>query len=329
MKNIRNDVKENKLNKAYLIYGEEEFLRDYYSKLICDAVYEADTKDFNYLKISYEKPSESVIEDFVNSYPFLSDRKVLYIKESGILRKSTEADKKLWLAILKNMPEYLTIVFSESEIDKRNAIYKALSDTGYTTQISYQKKPDLMIWCNKILKANKKSMEDKDIEYLLDICPPGMINIKAELDKLMLYKKENPLILRADIDTMVAKSVQNQVFVMAEDMALGKLDEAVKKLENLKSLKCEPIEIISAIFAKFNSYRKVKILRGTPIYEIASKTGQREYFIKSDLALLKNVSLEYIDSVLYKCENADYRIKTGQAIPWSELEMIVMTSVSL
>ena len=327
LKNIRNDIKENKLNKAYLLYGDEEFLKDYYAKMICDAVAPDETKDFNYLKISYEKPLEGDVEGFVNSYPFMNDRKVIYIKESGIFKKANDADKKLWGDIFKNMPDYITIIFSETEIDKRNAIYKALNDKGYITEFAFQKKPDLVIWCNKILKANTKTMSPEDIEYLIDICPQGMINLKSELEKLMMYKKENQNITKNDIETLVAKSIENRVFVMAEDMIKGNTAEALKKLENLKALKCEPVEILSAIFAKFNSYMKIKLLSHRTIYEIAAKTGQKEYFIKNDLNLLKTTSAEYIKGILTKCSTADYRIKTGQAIPWSELELIITENV--
>lgn len=325
MNTIRKDISENKIKNLYLLYGPEEYLKDYCTNLLRDAVCTDGANDINMLRIAHEKPEQPTVEEFINSYPFFGERKVLILKDTGIVKKANESDKKFWGELVKNIPDYAVIVFNETEIDKRSVIYKTASSQYYAAEFVYKKKNELIHWCQNILKKDAKTMDEKDIEYLIDSCDDGMMNIKKELDKLIMYKRKNNHITRADIDCLVPKSVENRVFEMSEDMILKKTADALKKLDNLKVLGSEPIAIISAVFAKFSAYRKIKLLSDRSIREIASITGQRDYFVKNDMQKLKNVSLKYINNVIYNCQRADYRIKSGKGAPWSELEMLVMT----
>lgn len=325
MKNIIADINSKNFKSLYLITGEEIFLEEYYLKSLINTITDNSPDDFNTMTISRDTVDEMAITSFINSYPLMCDKKILIIRNTGILKKATEDEKRFLPKILADIPDYAVIIFYENETDKRNAIYKAIEKNGYVAEFPFQKGSALTAWVTKILKANKKQMSAENIEHLIASCNPGMINIKCELEKLMCYKKENPVITRQDIDILVNKSVESKVFEMAEDIAKGNTKSAQKKLNDMKALGLKPLEILPAVFSKFSNYRKIKTLEKLPISQIAAKTKSRDFFVKKDLQIIKSITEKQINNVIFLCQQADNNVKTGISDGWTELDMIVIS----
>ncbi len=326
MKHIIADINNKAYKSLYLITGQEVFLEEYYLNSLINAVTDGASDDFNTMVVSREATNEMSISSFVDSYPLMLGKKILVIKNTGILKKATEDEKRFWPKILEDIPNYVVIVFYENEIDKRSVIYKSIVKNGYVAEFPLQKGAALTAWVSKILKANSKQMSANDIEYLIESCNEGMINIKCELEKLISYKKQNPVITKQDIDTLVNKSIESQVFEMAEDIAKGNVLSAQKRLDNMKKLGLKPPEILPAVFFKFAAYRKIKLLENLPVSQIAIKAKLRDYFVKRDLQIVKKLSLKQLDNVICLCQNADHKVKSGQSDGWLELSMIVLSN---
>lgn len=323
MKNIINDIKNNSIKPLYLLTGEEVYLMEHYLHELTGVITGGEADDFNSMVVSREHTDEMNIYSFVESYPFMCDRKVLIIRNTGILKKATEEEKKFWPKLLESIPDYAVIIFYEPEIDKRSSIYKAICKYGYVAEFPLQKGVALTNWVAKALKSYGKQMDSNNIEYLIASCNPGMINIKIEIEKLVNYKKENPVITKSDIDILVNKSVESKVFDMAEDIVRGDVVNAQRKLDDMKKLNVKPVEILPAIFSKFSTYRKTKLLEHLPAAQIAIATKSRDFFVKKDLGLIKNVSRETFDNIVKLCQSADYKIKSGQSDGWLEIALII------
>lgn len=324
MKNLISDIKSNSIKRLYLITGEEVFLEEYYLKDLINCVTDNNSDDFNTMVISREETDELSVSSFVDSYPLMSEKKILIIKNTGVLKKATEEEKRFWPKLLEDIPDYAVIVFYENEIDKRNAIYKSIAKNGYIAEFAYQSGSALNAWVNKIFKSNQKQIDSDLIEYLISSCNPGMINIKTEIEKLISYKKDNPQITKHDIDVLVTKSLESRVFDMAEDIAKGDVKSAQNKLEDIKKLNTKPVEILPAIFSKFYNYKKIKSMEYMPPGHIAAKLKSREFFVKKDLSIIKNLSKQQLDEIIKLCQMADFKIKSGQSDGWQEIANIIM-----
>ena len=323
MNNIRNHIKSNQLQNLYLFTGPEIFLIEFYINDIIKLTLDNPKDEFNLLEISREIPDTLNVGNFVNSFPFMADKKLLIIKDSGILKKASDEQKKFWVSLLSQVPDYCTIIFYETSIDKKSVIYKAISANGYVGDFPYQKGQSLIIWIKKILATYGKEISSADCEYLIASCNEGMINIKRELEKLGCSKIESNVITKADVDRLVTKSIESKVFDMAEDIARGNNAGAFKKLIDIKSLGTKPTEITGAIFSKFSQFRKLKLLSYLPIREISARTKQRDFFIKKDLSTIKNVSIEEIERIMFLCKDVDFKVKNGFSDGWTELILML------
>lgn len=323
---IKKDIRENSYDKVYLMWGEEEFLRDYYRNALIDKVLDKDFADFNFKQYTTKKCDANEIEAFFASYPFMSEKKIVYIKDSGLMQKASESDKKFWQKFLKELPDFAMVVFSEKSVDKRNGIYKLINAEFTCDEFPLQKRADLISWIIRYCASHEKNISNECADYLIECCSESMYILKAEIDKLANYKRNAKIITREDIDDCACKIPESRVFKMIDDILEGKIKEAGEKLGELKLLKEEPIALCGAVFSKYSLFRKEKLLSKTmSAKEIASKTGQKDFFVNLHLKQISKISLEHLDEVINCCQRLDYRIKSGQSDPWTEFEILFAT----
>jgi len=318
---IKKDIRDSLKSKVYLVWGDEDFLKDYYKNALIDKVLNKDAFDFNFKQYNTKKPDNDEIESFFSSYPFMSEKKLVYIKDSGIFKKTSEDDKKFWNRFLEELPPFAVIIFSEKTVDKRNALYKLVNKKFACDEFPYQKRSDLVNWVVRYFHKFSKTIKDDDADFLIECCSESMYILKNEIEKLANYKSTQ-IITRQDIDICSCKMPESRVFKMIDDILDKKIKSAGEKLNELKLLKEEPIALCAAVFSKYSQLRKIKLMSKTlSAREIAIKTGQKEYFVNMDLNKLKDTSLEKLDEVIYACQNLDYKIKSGLSDGWTEFEI--------
>ena len=96
---LKNDIKNKTFKNVYVFTGDEKYLADYYSKEICSALVDEDMKEFNFLKLS-TLPSPEDIDAFASSYPFMSEHKVMLVKDTGIMKSAPEDIKEYFTELL-------------------------------------------------------------------------------------------------------------------------------------------------------------------------------------------------------------------------------------
>lgn len=320
---VKNDIKNNLIKNAYVFYGEERYLTDYYCNEIIKLCVDDDTKEFNYLKISSSLPPEEEIDAFASSYPFMSEKKILHIQDTGIFKSASEGHKKYFEELLSNPPEYLTVLFAESKIDKKTSLYKLARKLCTICEFNYKAPNDLAVWLSAFFKRNGKEIDSKDCIYMCEIGGPSMLTLKSEAQKLITFLGDKNKVTRELIDTLVTKTVENRVFDMINDLTLGNRQGAMSKLSDLKALDEEPIKIISIIFKKFAGLHSAFILKNKSTAEIARTTSTQEWIVKNNLKQANKLGARKIASVMTKCRDMDFGIKNGSVDKWLTIEFII------
>ena len=152
MKNIQADIKSGNFKQVYLLYGEEAYLKQQYKQNLVKALNpDGDTMNFNH----YEGKGIDVKQliDLCETMPFFAERRVVLLEDTGFFKNKCEelAD------YMKELPDYLYLVFAETEVDKRNRMYKAVKACGSIAEFIRQDEKTLMRWAAGLLgKAGKK-----------------------------------------------------------------------------------------------------------------------------------------------------------------------------
>ena len=108
MKSILEDIKTQNFKQAYLLYGEEAYLKHQYKNKLKNALLpEDDTMNFS----RFEGKGTEIpkVIDLAETMPFFADRRVILLENTGFFKNNADA-----LAdYMGSLPYYLVLIFVE------------------------------------------------------------------------------------------------------------------------------------------------------------------------------------------------------------------------
>src|SRR3989344_8432658 len=128
---------------------------------------------------TYEKLSESL-----QSLPFLSERKLVVVKNPAANKQFSEKFEQL----LETIPQTTDVVLIEPKPDKRTVFYKTLqkhTDFRDFPELYAQEMPK---WLVSQVSLQGATLKMEDAAYLVQRIGPKQQLLSKELEKLLLYK---------------------------------------------------------------------------------------------------------------------------------------------
>lgn len=320
MKNIKKHLKEAEFAKAYLLYGEEKYLVRTYKNMLKDGICKDDDMNFSY----YEGKDINIndIRDTSQTLPFFAEKRLILIENSGMFKTSSEdmAD------IVKNAPETTYFIFVENEVDKRNKLYKTLSQTGYVCEMKNQTDDALANWVFRFFADNGKQITREDMNLFLRIAGPEMDNLYNEAMKLSAYCMDKDIITAEDIMSICSTKTVDRVFDMIQAMALKNTDEVMKLYGDLLALKEPPMKILALIGRQFSQLMAVRRLLddGQGSQAISERLGIRSFFVGKYIGQAKRYSAKELEQAVNDCVEAEFAVKSGRTEDKYAVEMLII-----
>lgn len=325
---LKKQIKENKLSPLYVLYGEEDFLRDIYVKRIIECVPDGGFPEFNHIRLSGADVPFSEYDDAWESFPMMTDKKLIHIKDSGIFSSKrntggagTEEKKEFWSEKLARISEDTVVIFDESSVDKRSALYKAAVKAGTAVEFNHLSDADLVTWVVKQCLNAKKRMSKENAYYLVTLCDPGLGNINNELKKLLDFCAEE--IYKSDIDRVVSKSMQVIVFELTDAIMTGNVNKAFSTLNGLKTVKESAFNVMYLMLSSFEKMLKAKVMEYASQGEIASELGVAPFVARKYIESARGFSEDSLVWMVRRVAELDLAIKEGRVDEWTALEQYV------
>lgn len=321
MEQLLQDLKQETYKNVYLLCGEEAYLRNQYKKRLRDAlVMDGDTMNYSYYEGKDINPRAVI--DMAETLPFFADRRVLMIENSGFFKNKCDelAD------YISTIPESTCFIFVETEIDKRNRLYKEVKKHGRVVEFATQKEDTLIKWVLGILKKEGRNITKETLQTFLVKTGSDMQTIKNELDKLTAYTEGRDIITTQDVEQVCVTQTANKIFEMVNAIAEGKQKKALELYEDLLSLKEPPMRILFLIARQFNQLYQVKLLakEGLPSAEIAKQAGIVPFAVKKYQAQAKSFSQEELRTAVEECVASEEAVKTGAMNDRLSVELLIM-----
>lgn len=321
MKRLNEDIKSGELKQVYLLCGEEAYLRRQYRDRLRSALSEGDAMNCHYFEGRNVHPGEII--DLAETHPFLAQRRVIVIENSGLFKKGGEA-----LAdYMTDMSETAFFVFVETEVDKRSRLYKAVKAAGRITEFPVQDTGTLSRWIAGLAGKENQKISGQDVRYFLEMTGTDMENIRMELEKLFCYTWGREQITREDMDVVCTRKITNQIFDMVHAIADKNQKKALDLYYDLLALKEPPMRILYLIAREFNLLMQVKECRekGYDNKTIAGKTGLRDFLIGKYASQASRFGMDSLKEALHACVEAEERVKTGRMQDGMSVELLLMS----
>lgn len=321
MKMLAEDIKNGSFKNAYLLCGEEAYLRTQYKNRLKNALADPnDTMNVSHFQGKGINPREII--DLAETLPFFAERRLILIEDSGFFKNKCDelAD------YLPDMPDSTCLLFVETEVDKRNRLYKAVKANGRVVEFQTQDERTLMKWILGTLKKENKKITEATLQLFLEHTGTDMENISMELEKLLSFTIGRDAITNADVEEICTVQTTNQIFDMIRAIAEKNQKLALNLYYDLLALKEPPMRILFLIARQFNQLLLVKSLaaKGYDKNTIASKAQIAPFIAGRCMQQARSFTREQLEEAVQDCVDSEEAVKTGQMSDVMSVELLIM-----
>jgi DNA polymerase III subunit delta len=306
----------------YLLVGSEIYLRRVAAQAITDAALSRTLlREFNESSFSLlSDPVQSAIAA-ADQLPMMSEMRVVRIRDFAKLR---EADEDVLIRYLNNPAPTTVMIFIADELDKRKKATKVLLDACTLIDFSPLKDAEAKTWVESRLKELQLAADTKVLSEFIRLVGTDVQTLYNELEKLASAAAGTGRITPALVDELIGRSRELSNFELGDHLLAGNRKRALETLHRLLEDGAEPVMLVGLIAGNYHRLALGK--------HLLARGGREEVFrnislppFKRDLYIstLQRSSAAKIARGIQLTAAADLAIKTSQATPRLQLEMLV------
>ncbi|BFH61389.1 DNA polymerase III subunit delta [Paenibacillus azoreducens] len=326
-------VKQGQISPVYLLYGTEKYQMNEFVSLLVEQTISKEERDFALVHYDLaETPLQEVIEE-AEMLPFMVPRKLILVQDAAVFTAGKDYAKvehrvESLLEYMKNPAEYSVLVFmvNQEKLDERKKVVKAIKSDGMLLSFMPLGSEDLLKWVGKKAKEHGCALEEGAAEIIIRNAGTQLQTLAAEIDKLCLYAGRGGVIRAETADQLIARSMEQNVFALVEDIANLRIDRALAIFYELLKQKEEPIKIAALIARQFRIILQVKDLAGQSYsqHQIASQLGLHPYAVKIAGEQARKFQAAQLKQILSRLGTLDYEMKTGAIDKVLGLELFLL-----
>lgn len=320
MKIIKEHIKLGKFKPVYLLFGSEDYLKKLYRDKLTTAII-GDKSSMNYSYYEGNDLNLVPITEVVNTLPFFNDKRLVVIENSKLFKNQNDFN-----AVLKEMPDSTIVVFVETEVDKRNKLYKFVKDNGTISEMNGLDEANLKLFVVSLLEQAGKKITANTVSYFLDKTGSDMVNIQNEVEKLIGYTGNRDLVTTEDIDGVVTTQITGKIFQMID--AIGSKDQktALDLYYDLLSVREKPMSIMFLIIRHFNILLQVKSLttKGLDKSDIAGKVGIPPFTVNKYQVQGRNFTSKGLVFAIEYATDIEEKVKSGLMVDQIGVEILII-----
>ena len=323
IENLEKELKQEKLNNLYLLYGEELFLLENSVKKIKKLFGEL-VKGINYILIDDTNVKELISD--IETPAFGYEKKIIIARNTGLFKPEGKRRNKELSDFKDKLNDYLNenidiinesvvLVFVEEEADSRLKLFKTLDKLGTVCKFDFLKPVQVEKRIKSICNAYNVNIDNSVIKYFIEICGTNMQDVINEIRKLIEYAGSGGSIKKEDVDSLTIKKLEAVIFDLTDNLGQK---ETKKALEVLKSLiyNKEPIQrILVMLYNHFKKLYFLKIaiksnkdavialnLKPNQVFLVNKYKKQGSYFsekeLKEDLQAIRDLDINYKNGLI-------------------------------
>ncbi|MCL4539808.1 MAG: DNA polymerase III subunit delta [Bacteroidetes bacterium] len=310
-KKFASSVTKEKFARLYLIHGSEDYFIEKAVTLLIDNAVSKKDRSFN-LDVfdGTESNSDNVLSSML-SFPFAGEHRLT------VVRKFDKMEKRYRLDIVRHLsevPESNIVCFVAGEIKTSDEPYNQLPSFAESVTFNKLKGTDLTGFLSDTSASLGKEMEPGAVDLLVELSGDSLGDLVSEVEKLSLYVGNKEKISIDDVNTVVGKSRNFNIFELQR--AIGQKNSrrsqeiAGKMLETGE----KPVYINFMLTRYFLSLLQVKhhIGKGVNTKDICTKVfGRWNPYVEEYISAARAYSVPELKRAITTLLDADVKLKTG------------------
>ena len=317
------------LPAVLLFEGEEEQLKQEALAALRRAVLPAGMEALN--ETVLEDPDTDLLIADAETQPFMSDRRLIVIRDLPALSGKAEADEKL-ISWLPSVPRTTVLLFyCTGKPDGRKKLYNTVKKLGGIVTFSPLRGTDLVRFVTDAFRDAGKECDARTAEYLIFTVGDDAGLLRTEISKIVSYAGDRPCVLSSDVTALATPSIECSVFQMVDAVVTGQNSRALLLLRNQLLSGTDRMVILAMLLRQYRLLQHIKIMQyekcGTDF--IRSALGVPPYAVDQYLRQASGYSGGQIKKAVSICFDTEYAVKSGRMPLEGAVESVVIRLLAL
>lgn len=307
-----------------LMYGTESYMLDGAVSMLKKAFLGEGAEDMDFAVIDTrtgDKFDMGKLEELVSMPPWMSPKRLVVIKQSGLPNKEL-SDKDL--EILKNIPSSAVVVFFEDQADSRKKTFKAFLQYGTVASMSGFEDDELTGWISSRFSKENLRIGFEAASSMASRCSNNMMELVNEINKISLYcqGKGYSEVTPDIVELCCPADLSGKIFDIMDACGSGNANIALGTLEKLIANK----EPLARIRASIVNHIKALIMAkeaGNPNV-LVERTGMNDFRAKKLVAQSRNFTMKNLVTLYIQAADSDSEFKHGLIDERYSLEIILV-----
>ena len=266
----------------------------------------------NIIRYDFDENNINIIIDEVNYVDLFNEKKLIIVTNFSFKKLKSE-DEELFINYINHMNDNI-IIFKciDESIDERKKLTKLLREKCKIEECKKLDYKGLHEYVTNMFNDNKIKITYNQVKKILDLCEYNVDYTISEVDKLLLYKNGENEVSDKDIDDVISRNTEKEIFSFTENIMNKNIAGSIESYHILDESNIDSTIIVDSIAKQFRLLFQVKHLRNSmDELSLSRHLGVNPYVIKKLMPYINNYSDEEIMDILYKLSDIDYDLKVN------------------
>lgn len=335
LQKLKADLASGTPGPAYIFYGEESYLREYYLGELRKKLIPQGFETFNYHALEGKDLTVQSLTEMVEAMPMMAERTLIVVSDYDLFKLGEDQRERL-IALLEDLPPYGCVVFVYDTVEYKpnktmKKLCKALDAHVEAVEFQAAANSELLPWVYRHFKARGKEIGRAEAEYLVFTCGDLMTGLAQEIEKIAAYAK-GTAITRADIDAVADPVLSAEVFKLSDAVLQGNFNQAASILGDLLKLQTEPIMILAALGSQLRRIWTARLAldSGRDRYWLMELWGmKKDYPAKLLISAAQRTTGEWCAQAVRQCQILDRRMKSERGVDGAEELKLLLVQLAV
>lgn len=272
---LKEQIKSEAFSKAYFIYGDESYLKEFYVDRLVKKLVSGPLEVFNLHRYDGKQETlDNILKD-ADLLPMMGGCNLILSRDYPF--DKSEKDCKEIKEYLKDIPDTTVLIFWYDSVApdiKKSGRWKgieaAFAKYGDSVELGQKSEAELVKMLISGCKKRGAQLDRNNARYLLSVSGSDIKTLLNEVQKLSAYACGGE-ITKKIIDDLAVRSLQARVYDLSNAVVRGNYDKAYTVLDSLFAAKEDPVKVLSAISGCFVDMYRVKCAKidGKPYEDVA------------------------------------------------------------
>ncbi len=331
-------IRKDKLAPCYLVLGTEKFLQDQVRNEILKKIKIDGEDDLNFLSFDMENSSLDEVVAEAETLPFFGDQRLVFVENPYFLTgekgtNSIDQNTDLLVNYLKKPLETtVLVIFAPYEkLDERKKVTKQLKKTALTIDVKQLDEKAVRQYLMNTLENSDITMDRRAIDLFLRLTDLDLSKMMRELQKILLYAQAQEVITVKEIEQLVPKTLEHNLFDMTQYILSGNTEQALRLFQDLVTQGEETIKINAILLSQIRLFLQTKFLMkiGYQQANIAETLKIHPYRVKLAMQEVRKFDEQILRRLFDELVEMDYEIKSGKVEKELSFQLFVLRTGEL